>query len=76
MRNTYDAAADAFYLRLDPREPARGEVRHMISALVAPVSGALINLDFDGEGRLIGIECLAASTVIPAAVLADAERIG
>lgn len=75
MKSTYDESADAFYLRLDPQKPTEGEVKHMISALVAPVSGAEINLDFDAEGRLIGIECLSASTAIPRDVLGSAERI-
>lgn len=76
MKTTYDAAADAFYVRLSPQETQRGEAAHMLSGLTAPVSGAEINLDFDAEGRLIGLECLSASSVIPQEVLLAAERIG
>jgi uncharacterized protein YuzE len=34
----------------------------------------MINLDFDSEGRLIGIEVLAASTKLPARMLDGADE--
>lgn len=75
MKCTYDENVDAFYLRVALHESFDGEVKHMISALVAPVSGAEINLDFDAEGRFIGLECLSASRVIDPEVLATAEKL-
>jgi len=33
-----------------------------------------INLAFDADGRLLGIEVLDASKTLPASFLADAER--
>ncbi|MGW3094355.1 DUF2283 domain-containing protein [Streptomyces sp. NPDC001102] len=35
----------------------------------------MINLDFDEQGRLIGIEVLAASSKLPAYMLQSAERL-
>ncbi|WP_330288836.1 DUF2283 domain-containing protein [Streptomyces sp. NBC_00576] len=35
----------------------------------------MINLDFDKEGRLIGIEVLAASSKLPKHLLESAERL-
>nr|WP_275297649.1 DUF2283 domain-containing protein [Streptomyces sp. CdTB01] len=37
--------------------------------------GGMINLDFDEQGRLIGIEALAASSKLPAYLLQSAERL-
>lgn len=37
--------------------------------------GGMINLDFDEQGRLIGIEVLAASSKLPAYLLQSAERL-
>ncbi|MCX5340336.1 DUF2283 domain-containing protein [Streptomyces atratus] len=36
---------------------------------------AVINLDFDEHGRLIGIEVLAASSKLPEYLLQSAERL-
>ncbi|OUE24170.1 DUF2283 domain-containing protein [Clavibacter michiganensis] len=75
MRVTYDAAADAAYVELaDPIAP--GEVASQIHSLVTPGDRGEVALDFDADGRLLGIEVLHASAVLPAAVLAEAERIG
>jgi len=38
-------------------------------------AGAEINLDFDGAGRLVGIEVLGASNHLPEAILNEAEKI-
>jgi uncharacterized protein YuzE len=40
-----------------------------------PSRGDVI-LDFDGNGRLIGIEVLNASRTLPTELLESAERIG
>jgi len=36
----------------------------------------MINLDFDADGRLIGVEVLGASRRLPTALLDQAELIG
>jgi uncharacterized protein YuzE len=46
----YDKAVDALYIRIQEKEVARTQ----------EVSDG-VNLDFDGEGRLIGLEVLDAS---------------
>ena len=51
--NTYDPEADAAYIYL-------GESKILESEEVAPG----IVLDFDAEGRVVGIEILSASTVL------------
>jgi uncharacterized protein YuzE len=37
--------------------------------------GGMINLDFDGDGRLVGVEVLAASSKLPQYLLDAAERL-
>ena len=51
--NTYDPEADAAYIYL-------GESKILESEEVAPGNV----LDFDAEGRVVGIEILSASTVL------------
>nr|WP_254650509.1 DUF2283 domain-containing protein [Streptomyces sp. GbtcB7] len=41
----------------------------------AEISNAVINLDFDEQGLLIGIEVLAASSKLPEYLLQSAERL-
>jgi len=75
MRVTYDAVADAAYIALAGRI-GDGEVASQIHSLLTPGDRGEVALDFDADGRLLGIEVLRASAVLPAAVLAEAERIG
>ncbi|UFN49136.1 DUF2283 domain-containing protein [Roseomonas sp. OT10] len=57
-RTTYDPAADALYVSLAPIAPgAVAETRE-----VAPG----VFLDFDAEGKLLGMEVLDASARLPA----------
>lgn len=67
MRLTYDAEADAAYIQL---------VELIVPDAVAKTVGCdpaevgeMINLDFDSEGRLLGIEVLDASRVLPQELL-------
>jgi len=55
MRMTYDPAADAMYLYLTERAADALSV-----ARTEEVAAGLM-LDFDGEGRVIGIEMLSVS---------------
>jgi uncharacterized protein YuzE len=50
MRIEYDKAVDALYIRIQEKDVARTQ----------EVSDG-VNIDFDGEGRLIGLELLSAS---------------
>ena len=72
MRITYDATVDAAYIYLvDQIRP--GGVSKMVP--VDPVEiGGMINLDFDSENHLLGIEVLGASTYLSAELLDMAAR--
>jgi uncharacterized protein YuzE len=54
MKIEYDKEVDALYIRIQEKDIARTQ----------EVSDG-INLDFDGEGRLIGLEVLDASKRYP-----------
>ncbi|WP_326721723.1 DUF2283 domain-containing protein [Streptomyces sp. NBC_00243] len=71
VRVTYDRQANAAYLYLtDPVTP----VAHCYPCDPVSVDG-MINLDFDDQGRLVGIEVLAASLKLPKQLLDGAERL-
>ncbi|MFF3676129.1 DUF2283 domain-containing protein [Streptomyces sp. NPDC002120] len=73
LRVTYDKTANAAYVSLlDPQ--ARARVAYMYPCDPVEVDG-MINLDFDEQGRLIGIEVLAASAKLPTYMLESAERL-
>lgn len=72
---TYDDKVDAAYLRLYEQGEDPGEVRSMpVSAPGQSQPGAGLVLDFDAEGRLIGVEFLSATSQLRPSVLASAER--
>ena len=63
MKIRYDASADAAYIRLiDDIKP--GGVARTYPCDPSQVNG-MINLDFDADGRLVGIEVLDASKKLP-----------
>lgn len=67
MRITYDRDADAAYIYLVDEIVIGGVARTVpVEALAAE---AMINLDFDADGRLLGIEVLDASRKLPASLL-------
>ena len=73
IRVTYDTTADAAYIYLiDPQ--ARAKSARMYPCDPVDVGG-MINLDFDEQGSLIGIEVLAASSKLPGYILRSAERL-
>ncbi len=77
MRVTYDPQVDAGYIYL--REIDSGGAKHTVPLddLECSVDAvASLILDFDDEGRLIGIEALGASEVLPPEILRDAEPPG
>jgi uncharacterized protein YuzE len=76
VRVTYDPSVDAGYISL--REIESGGVKHTVpldSDGGLEALGSIV-LDFDGEERLIGIEVLNASDVLPPELLRDAEPPG
>ncbi|MHB9858954.1 DUF2283 domain-containing protein [Streptomyces sp. YIM S03343] len=73
VRVTYDPKADAAYVYFtDPQ--ARTNAAHMYPCDPVEVGG-MINLDFDENGCLIGVEVLAASSKLPQYLLDVAERL-
>jgi len=67
VRLTYDVEADAAYVYL-VASIGSGEVEETRHCLVE-LDRAAINLDFDIDGRLLGIEILGASRVLRPEVL-------
>ena len=73
LQITYDAKANAAYVYLtDPQ--VKQKVSHTYPCNPIEVDG-MINLDFDADGRLIGVEVLDARAKLPQYVLDQAERI-
>jgi uncharacterized protein YuzE len=70
MRVTYDPSVDAAYMQLVD-EIAAGGVAHTYPCDPREVGGT-INLDFDAAGRLVGVEVLDASKLLPPEVLESA----
>ncbi|MET8809312.1 DUF2283 domain-containing protein [Streptomyces sp. NPDC004546] len=73
VRVTYDKTADAAYVYfIDPQAGAKAARMYPCDPIEV---GGMINLDFDEQDRLIGIEVLAASTKLPKRLLESAERL-
>ncbi|MEE4493401.1 DUF2283 domain-containing protein [Streptomyces sp. BE230] len=73
VRVTYDPVVNAAYVYFtSPRLTIQSA--HTYPCDPIDVDG-MINLDFDTEGRLIGIEILAADTKLPGYMLDGAERL-
>jgi uncharacterized protein YuzE len=73
MKIQYDKSADAAYIYLDP---AHEQIRVARTVPCDPSeTNAEINLDFDEDGRLLGIEVLDASRHLPKDLLDTADRI-
>jgi uncharacterized protein YuzE len=74
MKVTYDRVADAAYIRLRT-EIRFGQVAKQYHCDPGEVRG-MINLNFDSEGQLLGIEILDAKRLLPKELLDEAEIIG
>ncbi len=72
MRLTFDPDADAAFVYLLP-EIGPGEVAHTHMCDVEFDEGAII-LAFDDQDRLLGVEVVGATKVLPPRVLEQAER--
>jgi uncharacterized protein YuzE len=74
MKITYDPEADAACIYLAPFKP--GLSKEAVPLLPEQTGGRFINLDFGADGKLVSIEILDASKVLPEAVLKSASRPG
>ena len=72
VKVTYDASVNAAKIYLVPIGP--GEVADTFEC-GDDVPGGSIYLDFNKDGRLLGIEVLRARETLPEEVLEQAERI-
>lgn len=75
MRITYDRYVDAAYIYLRDIEPGGSANTLEVEDPDHHTKGTVI-LDFDREGRLIGIEVLGASRALPKVILEEAEQLG
>ena len=71
MQFSYDAEVDAAYLNLVDRELQPGEAAQQSDIIATPEGAGSLILDFDANGRLLGIEVLSARAVLPAEVFAS-----
>lgn len=69
MKVTYDPEADAATIYLVAPRPGMSK-----TTIPADVGDRFFAFDFDAEDRLVAIEILDASKVLPARVLQDATR--
>ena len=74
MKTTYDRSVNAAYILLDDNIYF-GRVKNSYPCDINKVGG-MINLDFDADGRLVGIEVLDARHLLPKELLDQAEIIG
>ena len=65
MRVTFDEEADAAYIYL-----IENSIKPLETVLVDGILPEMINMDFDADGRLVGIEVLNARRVLPGEFLA------
>ena len=72
MRMTFDSHVDAAYLAVEHHIRAGAAVENVV---VERAGRGDIVLDFDAEGRLLGVEIIGASALLSPAVLAAADPI-
>lgn len=72
---TLDPEADAAYIYLAD-EPAIGWRQGKTVAVPVDEISGMVNVDLDADGRLIGVEVLAASSVLPDKMLASFDHEG
>ncbi|MFF1571159.1 DUF2283 domain-containing protein [Leifsonia sp. NPDC058292] len=72
MRLTYDPELDVAHLRFDTGTDPLSAER---SPGGTPFAGSYVDLEYDADGHLIGIEVLGARQILRPEVLAAAERI-
>jgi uncharacterized protein YuzE len=72
VRITFDRSSNAAYIYLREIGPGEAARQHHVDE---PHTRGTIVLDFDDDGRLIGIEVLDATRALPRELLDRAERI-
>lgn len=72
MRLIYDPEVDAAYLYLVP-SIGKGEVVRTVSSMLE-LDRSFVAFDVDSEGKILGIEILGASRVLPAVAIEEAAR--
>jgi len=72
MKITYDKIADAIYIYLSDKE-CNSTSTYMCDPKEV---GGMINLDFNKEGKLIGIEVLDAKSMLPVEIVSNAINLG
>lgn len=71
---THDPEADAAYIYLsDPIEPGGVSQSRVLDHYT---TGASVTLDFDGDNRLLGIELLGFSLLVPTDVVRRVNEVG
>jgi uncharacterized protein YuzE len=73
IRVTYDKKANAAYVYFTDPQVVQN-VAHMYPCDPIDVKG-MINLDFDGDMRVVGVEVLDARSKVPQYLLDQAERL-
>jgi len=73
MRVEYDPTVDAAYLYLVEQEDVSVASTHLCNPVEV---GFELALDFDANGRLVGIEVHAASKHLPKEILDSAKILG
>ncbi|MDR3107001.1 MAG: DUF2283 domain-containing protein [Bifidobacteriaceae bacterium] len=73
MFASFDKQADAAYIAFGDSPIGAGEVATTVHSIATP-SGSAINLDFDSRNRLLGIEVLNATKVLPQELLVQAKK--
>lgn len=69
----YDSSADAAYVSLSDEPRARSAKMYACDPIGV---GGMINLDFDEDGRLIGVEVLGARNKLSQLLLSSFESTG
>lgn len=74
MRITYDKSSDAAYIHLVDIPP--GGVANTYCVDDFDLVSDMVNLDFDKDNKLLGIEVLGASSQLPKELLDSAQITG
>ena len=72
MRLSYDNEADAAYLAIEVAVTAGSAAENVV--IERPGQGDIV-LDFDADGRLLGVEIIGARELLRATTLAIADQI-
>lgn len=74
MRVTFDRRANAAYIYLIPSEAFKDRIAKQ-EVIAPPHMRGTVVLDLDKRGRILGIEVLGATSLLPYDLLDKAERI-